>query len=248
MLEIKNLCVSIENKEILKNINLKIRAGEVHVVMGPNGSGKSTLASILAGKTQGYDVTGDVFFKEKNLLMMSSENRSHEGLFLGFQYPVEIPGVTNIYLLKAALNAKRKTQGLLEVDAMDFLKLVKEKIQAIGMETDFLSRAVNAGFSGGEKKQNEILQMTVLEPNLAVLDEIDSGLDIDALKRVSQGITAFMRPDRALLLITHYQRLLDYVKPDYVHVLVNGQLVKSGDHRLAIDLETKGYAWVSNEK
>ncbi|MBI5447225.1 MAG: Fe-S cluster assembly ATPase SufC [Gammaproteobacteria bacterium] len=247
MLEIKNLYASLENKPILKGINLSIKPGEVHAIMGPNGSGKSTLASLLAGKNHCDEITGEVLFKGENLLTMSVEARAHAGLFLGFQYPVEIPGVTNIYFLKAALNVKRKAQGLPEVDAMDFIKLVKEKIKQIEMDQGFLYRSVNEGFSGGEKKRNEILQMAVLEPTLAILDEIDSGLDIDALRLVAKGINAFHRNDRSVVLVTHYQRLLDYVKPDYIHVLVNGQIIKSGDHRLALELEDKGYAWVGDK-
>lgn len=243
MLEIKNLYAAVENKSILQGINLTVNPGEVHAIMGPNGSGKSTLATILAGRSQNYEMSGDVFFNGKPLLPMPIEERAHEGLFLGFQYPVEIPGVTNIYLLKAALNAKRKAQGLPEVDAMDFINLVKEKIKSIEMEQDFLYRSVNEGFSGGEKKRNEILQMAVLEPTLAILDEIDSGLDIDALRIVAKGINAFRNPARSIIMVTHYQRLLDYVKPDYIHVLVNGQIIKSGDHRLALELEEKGYGW-----
>ena len=246
MLEIKNLYATVENKPVLQGIHLTIKPGEIHAIMGPNGSGKSTLANLLAGKSQAVVTQGEVYFNGKSLLAMPIEVRAHEGLFLGFQYPVEIPGVTNIYLLKAALNAKRRAQGLKEVDAMDFLALVKEKIKLIEMDQDFLYRSMNEGFSGGEKKRNEILQMAVLEPSLAILDEIDSGLDIDALRLVSKGINAFHRVDRAILLVTHYQRLLDYIKPDHVHVLVNGQIIKTGDYRLALALEEKGYGWVTD--
>lgn len=247
MLEIKNLHASVEGKAVLQGINLTVNPGEIHAIMGPNGSGKSTLAGILAGKSQAYQVSGEITFQGMPLLPMSIEERSHQGLFLAFQYPVEIPGVTNIYLLKAALNAKRKAKGLPEVDAMEFLNLVKDKMKSIEMGQDFLYRSVNEGFSGGEKKRNEILQMLVLEPSLAILDEIDSGLDIDALRIVSKGINEFKNQDRSVVMVTHYQRLLDYVKPDFIHVLVNGQIIKSGDHRLALELEEKGYAWAFNE-
>ena len=244
MLEIKNLHVTIGGQEILKGIHLKINAGEVHAIMGPNGSGKSTLAQVLAGR-ENYEVTeGEVLYHGKNLLTIPSEVRAREGIFLGFQYPVEIPGIGNAYFLKAALNAIRKHQGLEELDAMEFLTLIKSKMKLLDMEEGLLNRSVNEGFSGGEKKRNEILQMAILDPKLAILDETDSGLDIDALKIVSKGINALRRPDRAILLVTHYQRLLDYVVPDYVHVLSEGRIVTSGDRSLALKLEEKGYGWL----
>ena len=244
MLSIKNLTVSVDNKQILKGINLEIKAGEIHAIMGPNGSGKSTLSHILSGKS-GYTVTGgEVIYQGKNLLDMPPEIRAREGVFLAFQYPVEIAGVSNVYLLKAALNAIRKHKGLSEVDAMDFLTLVKDKIKLLEMDEKFLYRAVNEGFSGGEKKRNEILQMAILEPALCILDETDSGLDIDALKVVSEGVNSLRSPDRAFIMVTHYQRLLDYIKPDFVHVLAHGQIVKSGGAELALELEEKGYSWI----
>lgn len=244
MLEIKNLCVSVEQKEILRGINLTIKPGEVHAIMGPNGSGKSTLANILAGR-KGYEITqGDILFGGKDLLALLPEERSHDGLFLGFQYPVEIPGVSNIYFLKAALNAQRKARNLPEVDAMDFLTMVKDKMKLLEMDEDMIYRSLNEGFSGGEKKRNEILQMLVLDPSLAVLDETDSGLDIDALRIIALGINGLRNKDHSILLITHYQRLLNYIKPDHVHVLTGGKIVLSGDHALALDLEAKGYGWV----
>jgi Fe-S cluster assembly ATP-binding protein len=244
MLSIKNLTVNVGDKQILKGINLEIKAGEIHAIMGPNGSGKSTLSHILSGKG-GYEVTGgEVIYQGKNLLDMPPEIRAREGVFLAFQYPVEIAGVSNVYLLKAALNAVRKHKGLSEVDAMDFLTLVKDKIKLLEMDEKFLYRAVNEGFSGGEKKRNEILQMAILEPALCILDETDSGLDIDALKIVSQGVNSLRSPDRAFIMVTHYQRLLDYIKPDFVHVLAHGQIVKSGGAELALELEEKGYSWV----
>ena len=244
MLSIKNLTVNVGDKQILKGINLEIKAGEIHAIMGPNGSGKSTLSHILSGKG-GYEVTGgEVIYQGKNLLDMPPEIRAREGVFLAFQYPVEIAGVSNVYLLKAALNAIRKYRGLSEVDAMDFLTLVKDKIKLLEMDEKFLYRAVNEGFSGGEKKRNEILQMAILEPALCILDETDSGLDIDALKIVSQGVNSLRSPDRAFIMVTHYQRLLDYIKPDFVHVLAHGQIVKSGGAELALELEEKGYSWV----
>ncbi len=248
MLSIKNLTVNVNDKQILKGINLEIKAGEIHAIMGPNGSGKSTLSHILSGKA-GYEVTGgSVTYQGKDLLEMAPEIRSREGVFLAFQYPVEIPGVSNIYLLKAALNAMRKHHGLPEVDAMDFLTLVKHKVKLLEMDEKFLYRAVNEGFSGGEKKRNEILQMAILEPKLCILDETDSGLDIDALKIVSQGVNSLRSPERAFVMVTHYQRLLDYIKPDYVHVLAHGQIVKSGGPELALELETTGYSWVEDLK
>ncbi len=244
MLSIENLHVSVNDKPILKGINLEVKAGEVHAIMGPNGSGKSTLSHILAGKP-GYQVTqGSILFNGKDLNEMEPEFRSREGVFLAFQYPVEIPGVSNIYLLKAALNAVRKHQGFDEVDAMDFLTLVKDKIKLLQMDEKFLYRAVNEGFSGGEKKRNEILQMAVLEPSLCVMDETDSGLDIDALKIVADGVNSLRSEQRAFVMVTHYQRLLDYIKPDVVHVLANGEIVKSGGPELALELEEKGYSWI----
>ncbi|QSA99104.1 Fe-S cluster assembly ATPase SufC [Methylococcus sp. EFPC2] len=244
MLKIENLHVRVEDKPILKGINLTVNDGEVHAIMGPNGSGKSTLSHVLAGR-EGYEVTeGSITYRGKNLLEMKPEERAREGVFLAFQYPVEIPGVSNIYLLKAALNAVRKHKGLSELDAMDFLRMIKEKIKVVEMDEKFLYRAVNEGFSGGEKKRNEILQMAVLEPALCILDETDSGLDIDALKIVSEGVNSLRAADRSFILVTHYQRLLDYIKPDYVHVLAHGQIVKSGDASLAHELETRGYGWI----
>ena len=246
MLSIKNLKVNVDGKAILKGINLEVKAGEVHAIMGPNGSGKSTLANVLAGR-EGYQVIGgDVSFKGRNLLELPPEERAREGVFLAFQYPVEIPGVSNVYLLKAAVNAMRRHRGLDELDAMDFLSLVKEKMRLVKMDEQFLYRAVNEGFSGGEKKRNEILQMALLEPALGILDETDSGLDIDALKIVSDGINALLSPERAMVLVTHYQRLLTYVVPDHVHVLLNGRIVKSGDRKLALELESKGYGWIQS--
>ena len=244
MLKIENLHVRVEDKSILKGISLHIKAGEVHAIMGPNGSGKSTLAHVLAGR-EGYEVTaGGITYQGRNLLEMAPEERAREGVFLAFQYPVEIPGVSNIYLLKAALNAIRKHRGLNELDAMDFLKMIKEKIKLVEMDEQFLYRAVNEGFSGGEKKRNEILQMAVLEPSLCILDETDSGLDIDALKIVADGVNSLRAQDRSFMLVTHYQRLLDYIKPDRVHVLAHGRIVKSGDAGLALELESKGYGWI----
>jgi len=244
MLEIKNLKASIDGKSILNGIDLSVSAGEVHAIMGPNGSGKSTLAQVIAGHSD-YEVTdGSVSFLGEDLLQLEPEERARLGFFLGFQYPVEIPGVNNAYLLKAALNAKRKFQGETEIDAFEFLKLAKEKMKLLDMDTSFLNRGVNEGFSGGEKKRNEILQMAVLEPKLAMLDETDSGLDIDALKSVAKGINALRSDDRAIVLITHYQRLLDYVQPDFVHVLSGGRIVRSGDKSLALELEEKGYDWL----
>jgi Fe-S cluster assembly ATP-binding protein len=245
LLEIQNLHVSIHGTPIIQGLNLTLREGEVHVIMGTNGSGKSTLANVLARKPD-YEITkGSIYFLGKNLLELSPEECAWMGIFLGFQYPVSIPGVSNIQFLKSALNATRKAQGKPLIDAMDFLTLVKGKMAALDMPEALLSRAVNDGFSGGEKKRNEILQMTLLEPKLAILDETDSGLDIDALKTVAQGINNNRAPHRAILLITHYQRILDYIVPDFVHVMgKNGQLVKSGDKSLALELEEKGYDWV----
>jgi Fe-S cluster assembly ATP-binding protein len=242
MLEIKNLHVTVEGKEILNGIDLAVAPGEVHAVMGPNGSGKSTLAYVMTGRT-GYEVTGgEILYQGRDLLEMAPEDRAAEGLFLAFQYPVEIPGVPNTTFLKEAVNALRKHRGETPLDAMQFLKLLRQKTQTLGMSDDMLKRAVNVGFSGGEKKRNEILQMAVLEPKLAVLDETDSGLDIDALKTVAEGVNALRTPERAMLVITHYQRLLNYIVPDHVHVLAKGRIVRSGGPELAQELEDKGYA------
>ncbi len=247
MLEIKNLHVKVDKQEILKGVDLKVNAGEVHSIMGPNGSGKSTLAQVLGGR-ETYEVTaGEVIYEGKNLLEMAPEERACEGVFMAFQYPVEIPGVNNIYFLKAALNAIRRHHGLDELDAMDFLPLVKEKMKLLGIDDQLQNRAVNEGFSGGEKKRNEIFQMAVLEPRLAILDETDSGLDIDALKIVANGVNALRSPQRALILVTHYQRLLNYVVPDHVHVLVDGRILRSGGKELALELEEKGYAGLEAE-
>src|SRR5881409_3381326 len=244
ILEIKNLSAGVEGKEILKGVNLSMNAGEVHAIMGPNGSGKSTLAAVLAGR-EGYEVTeGQVLYCGKDLLEMDPEERAREGVFLAFQYPVEIPGVNTTYFMKAALNEIRKHQGETELDAMEFLSLVKEKMKILHLPEDFLKRSVNDGFSGGEKKRNEIFQMAVLEPKLAVLDETDSGLDIDALKVVSEGVNKLKRPDNAQFVITHYQRLLNFIVPDFVHVLVDGRIVRSGGKKLALELEEKGYDWI----
>ncbi|ORU90110.1 MAG: ABC transporter ATP-binding protein [Cycloclasticus sp. symbiont of Poecilosclerida sp. M] len=247
MLKIENLHVSVEGKEILTGIDLEINKGEVHAIMGPNGSGKSTLSYILAGR-EGYEITqGRVLFNGKDLFEMSVEKRAWAGVFLAFQYPVEVPGVSNIYFLKAALNGIRKFNGLSELDAMDFISSVKGKMKELDMDEKFLYRAVNEGFSGGEKKRNEVLQMSVLEPTLCVLDETDSGLDIDALQVVAEGINRLRSPERSFVLITHYQRLLDYIKPDFVHVLAHGKVVKSGGPELALELEEQGYAWVEDK-
>lgn len=244
MLSIKNLKASVDDKQILKGLNLEVNAGEVHAIMGPNGSGKSTLANVLAGR-EGYQVDGGaVMYEGKDLTDMDPEIRAREGIFLAFQYPVEIPGVNNVYLLKAALNAIRKHRGEAELDAFEFLALVKEKMQIVKMKEDLLNRAVNEGFSGGEKKRNEIFQMALLEPKLAILDETDSGLDIDALKIVAKGVNELRSKDRAIILVTHYQRLLDYIVPDHVHVLSDGKIIKSGDKGLALELEEKGYDWI----
>lgn len=247
MLSINNLQASVEGKEILKGINLTVNAGEVHAIMGPNGSGKSTLASVLAGRSE-YEITGgEVLFEDKDLLEMSPEERSHEGVFLAFQYPVEIPGVSTANFLKTALNEVRKHRGEEQLDAMDFLKLMKEKAKLMDIELSFLQRSLNEGFSGGEKKRNEIFQMAMLNPKLSILDETDSGLDIDALKIVSNGVNSLRSENNATIVITHYQRLLDYIVPDFVHVLYKGRIVKSGGKELALELESRGYDWVKDE-
>jgi Fe-S cluster assembly ATP-binding protein len=246
MLKIDNLHVTVDGKKILNGLTLGVGRGEVHAIMGPNGSGKSTLANVLAGRP-GYEITaGSIAYEGHDLLRLAPEARARAGLFLGFQYPVEIPGVNNVYLLKAAVNAARKERGLPEVDAFDFLTLVREKMKLMHMEDSFLSRGVNEGFSGGEKKRNEILQMLVLEPKLAILDETDSGLDIDALKVVADGVNSQRSPERSCVLVTHYQRLLEYVVPDFVHVLVRGRIARSGDKALALELERRGYDWVTS--
>jgi Fe-S cluster assembly ATP-binding protein len=244
MLEIRNLHASVEGTEILHGINLSVKSGEVHAIMGPNGSGKSTLAKVLAGREGYAAVRGEVSYEGRDLLSMLPEDRARQGIFLGFQYPVEIPGVSNMYFLKTALNSVRKYNGLEELDAMDFLVLAKEKMKLVEMDETLMNRAVNEGFSGGEKKRNEVFQMAVLEPRLAILDETDSGLDIDALRIVANGVNALRREDRAMILITHYQRLLNYIVPDHVHVLLDGRIVKSGGKELALELEERGYSWV----
>jgi Fe-S cluster assembly ATP-binding protein len=244
MLEIRNLRASIGEKEILKGIDLTVNAGEVHAVMGPNGSGKSTLAQVLAGHP-GYEVTGgEVLYDGRDLLEMDPEVRAQEGIFLAFQYPIEIPGVTNAYFLRSAYNEIRKAKGMTELDPLEFLDLMEEKTKVVEMDPAMMNRSVNTGFSGGEKKRNEILQMAVLEPRLAILDETDSGLDIDALKVVANGVNALRSPDKATIVVTHYQRLLNYIVPDFVHVLANGRIVKSGGKELALELEEKGYDWI----
>ena len=249
MLEINNLHARIatgDNKTVLNGVNLEVKTGEVHAIMGPNGSGKSTLAGILAGRDS-FEVTqGSVRYEGRDLLEMLPEERACEGIFLGFQYPVEIPGVSNLTLLKAAINARRKHQGQTEIDAVDFLAWIRDRAQIVGIDPKMLSRGVNEGFSGGEKKRNEILQMLILEPRLAILDETDSGLDIDALKIVAQGINKMRSPDRSVVLVTHYQRLLDYVKPDHVHVLAGGRIVRNGGASLALELEEKGDGWLAS--
>ncbi|MGE0640030.1 MAG: Fe-S cluster assembly ATPase SufC [Thermoanaerobaculia bacterium] len=247
MLEIRNLHASVDGREILRGIDLKVNPGEVHAIMGPNGSGKSTLAQVLAGRDE-YDVTdGQVLLDGKDLLEMSPEERAREGVFLAFQYPVEIPGVSNTYFLKAAVNAVRKHRGQPEVDAIDFLKLVKEKVKLVGLDETLLQRPVNEGFSGGEKKRNEIFHMAVLEPRIGILDETDSGLDIDALRIVSEGVNTLRAADRSFVVITHYQRLLNHIVPDFVHVLLDGRIVRSGGQELAHELEAKGYAFLESE-
>jgi len=244
MLTIKDLKANIDNKEILKGLNLEIKPGEVHAIMGPNGSGKSTLSNVLSGK-KGYTVTGEVKYFNENLLELEIEERAHKGIFLAFQYPLEIPGVNTNIFLKTSLNAIKKAKGETELDAIEFLKLVKQKAGELKFDEKILSRQLNVGFSGGEKKKNEILQMSILNPKLSILDETDSGLDIDALKIVSEGVNALRSKDSSFLIITHYQRLLDYIKPDFVHVLINGQIVKSGGSELAMELESKGYETLS---
>ncbi|MDC1043810.1 Fe-S cluster assembly ATPase SufC [Candidatus Pelagibacter ubique] len=244
MLTIKELKANIDNKEILKGLNLEIKPGEVHAIMGPNGSGKSTLSNVLSGK-KGYTVTGEVKYFNENLLELEIEERAHKGIFLAFQYPLEIPGVNTNIFLKTSLNAIKKAKGEKELDAIEFLKLVKQKAGELKFDEKILSRQLNVGFSGGEKKKNEILQMSILNPKLSILDETDSGLDIDALKIVSEGVNALRSKDSSFLIITHYQRLLDYIKPDFVHVLINGQIVKSGGSELAMELESKGYETLS---
>jgi Fe-S cluster assembly ATP-binding protein len=244
MLSIKNLSASVDGKEILKGLDLEVGAGEVHAIMGPNGSGKSTLAHVLSGRS-GYEVTGgEVRFRDIDLMELEPEERAREGLFLAFQYPVELPGVNNTVFLKEALNAVRRGRGEPELDSVAFMKLMKDKLALVNMRPELMKRSVNAGFSGGEKKRNEILQMALLEPALAILDETDSGLDIDALRIVAEGVNKLRSPDRSVILVTHYQRLLDYIQPDFVHVLANGRIVRSGDKTLALELEQKGYAWI----
>jgi len=247
LLEIKDLHATVGDREILKGIDLTVEAGEVHAIMGPNGSGKSTLAQVLAGRELYHVTGGQVTYDGKDLLALSPEDRAREGIFLAFQYPVEIPGVSNMYFLRTALNARRKHEGLEELDAIDFLQLVKEKAGLLGLNEALLARPVNEGFSGGEKKRNEIFQMAVLEPRLCILDETDSGLDIDALKAVAGGINVMRSPERGIVMVTHYQRLLNYVVPDFVHVMYNGRIVRSGGKELALELEQQGYAWLEPE-
>jgi Fe-S cluster assembly ATP-binding protein len=247
MLELKDLHVSVDNTEILRGVDLTVKPGEVHAIMGPNGSGKSTLASVLAGREE-YEVTdGEIVYEGQNLLDLDAETRAREGLFLAFQYPVEIPGVSNTYFLRTALNAIRSHRGEEEIDAMDFLALVRDKVQLVKLDESLLKRPVNEGFSGGEKKRNEIFHLAVLEPKLAILDETDSGLDIDALKIVADGVNSLRNPERSFVLITHYQRLLNYIVPDFVHVLIDGRIVRSGDRELALQLEEHGYEWLEAE-
>jgi len=248
MLSVKGLKASVDGKEILKGLDLEVRPGEVHAIMGPNGSGKSTFAHVLSGR-EGYEVTGGyALFEGEDLLGLEPEERAHKGLFLAFQYPVELPGVNNTYFLKAALNAIRKARGEAELDAVSFMRLMRERLKILHLDDSLLKRAVNAGFSGGEKKRNEIFQMAILEPRLAILDETDSGLDIDALRIVADGVNALRSPARSVILVTHYQRLLDYVEPNYVHVLSKGRIIRSGGKELALELEEKGYSWIAGEK
>ncbi len=247
MIKIENLNVNVEEKEILKVINLEVKPGELHVIMGRNGTGKSTLANVLVGKEKYIVTNGTVSFNGENLLDMSPEDRACAGLFLSFQYPVAIPGVNNMYFLKAAVNAVRKSRGEEEIDAVDFLSMIREKLKMVALDESFIHRPVNDGFSGGEKKRNEILQMIALEPKLSILDETDSGLDIDALKIVAKGVNDFRSPERSFILITHYQRILNYMKPDFVHILMNGKIVKSGTMELAKEVEKKGYSWIEEE-
>lgn len=250
MLEIKNLTANVaeDQREILKGISLSVKAGEVHAIMGPNGSGKSTLANVIAGRDT-YEVTGgDIVLNGESILEMEPDERSHKGIFMAFQYPVEIPGVSNTYFLRAALNAKRKALGLDDLDSLQFMQMIKSKIKLLELPNDLLTRSVNEGFSGGEKKRNEIFQMAVLEPNLCVLDETDSGLDIDALRVVADGVNALRSPERAFIVVTHYQRLLNHIVPDFVHILKDGKIVKSGGRELALQLEDEGYGWLNNEK
>ena len=245
MLQIKNLHVSVDNKPILKGLNLEVNAGEVHAIMGPNGSGKSTLSHILAGR-DGYEVTdGSITYNGEDLLQLETEERAQQGIFLAMQYPVELPGVNNMVFLRESLNAIRRARKESEVDAVAFLRMVKEKARLVNLDEKLLKRSVNAGFSGGEKKRNEILQMAILEPQLAILDETDSGLDIDALRVVAEGVNALRSPERAMIVVTHYQRLLDYIEPDRVHVLANGKIIRSGNKQLALELEEKGYGWIT---
>ena len=248
MLEIKNLAVSKDGKMILKGLNLSMQPGRIHAIMGPNGAGKSTLAKVLAGDPSYEVVQGDILFEGESLLELDPEERAHKGIFMGFQYPVEIPGITNVQFLLAALNAKKKALGQDLLSEEAFNKLLEEKMAASQIKKEFTERNINEGFSGGEKKRNEILQMSILDPQLAILDETDSGLDIDAMKIVAKGVNDFMRPDKSLLLITHYQRLLDYIKPDHVHVLMDGKIVHSGDFSLALELEARGYDWLSEKE
>jgi Fe-S cluster assembly ATP-binding protein len=248
MLSVKSLKASVDGKEILQGLNLEVGAGEIHAIMGPNGSGKSTFAHVLSGR-EGYEVTGgDVHFDGEDLLALEPEERAQKGLFLAFQYPVELPGVNNTYFLKTALNAIRRARGEKELDAVSFMRLMREKLKILHLDDSLLKRAVNSGFSGGEKKRNEIFQMALLEPKLAILDETDSGLDIDALRIVADGVNALRSPERSMIVVTHYQRLLEYIKPDHVHVLAKGRIIRSGGRELALELEQKGYGWIAGEE